>query len=139
MRFEIASLEILVLEATARLRYIRVGERRLRARHVSQARPERQNLVRALIGRTSAAAPVESSDTAIRERLLAELKAQSWAPTVDVSVEGGRVKLAGAIFDDRQRDAIRVAAENIPGVKSVEDQLAWIEPTSGMVIEPRAA
>jgi len=99
----------------------------------------RQNLVRALIGRTSAAAPVESSDTAIRERLLAELKAQSWAPTVDVSVEGGRVKLAGAIFDDRQRDAIRVAAENIPGVKSVEDQLAWIEPTSGMVIEPRAA
>ena len=99
----------------------------------------RQNLVRALIGRTSAAAPVESSDTAIRERLLAELKAQSWAPIVDISVEGGRVKLAGAIFDDRQRDAIRVAAENIPGVKSVEDQLAWIEPTSGMVIEPRAA
>ena len=99
----------------------------------------RQNLVRALIGRTSAAAPVESSDTAIRERLLAELKAQSWAPIVDISVEGGRVKLAGVIFDDRQRDAIRVAAENIPGVKSVEDQLAWIEPTSGMVIEPRAA
>lgn len=99
----------------------------------------RQNLLRALIGRTSAAAPVESSDTAIRERLLAELKAQSWAPIVDISVEGGRVKLAGVIFDDRQRDAIRVAAENIPGVKSVEDQLAWIEPTSGMVIEPRAA
>ena len=49
------------------------------------------------------------------------------------------MKLVGTIFDDRQRDAVRVAAENIPGVNSVEDQLAWIEPTSGMVIGPRAA
>ena len=27
-----------------------------------------------------------------------------------------------------------VAAENIPGVKAVRDQLAWVDPTSGMVI-----
>jgi len=45
------------------------------------------------------------------------------------------VELWGAVIDDRQREALKVAAENIPGVKAVKDHLAWIEPTSGMVIE----
>jgi CBS domain-containing protein len=99
----------------------------------------RQNLLRALITRSSAAGVAEGDDTAIRERLLAELKAQPWAPLIEILVDGGKVKLVGTISDDRQRAAIRVAAENTPGVKSVEDQLAWIEPMSGMVIEPRAA
>ena len=99
----------------------------------------RQNLLHAMVGHRSAAEAVATDDNTIRERLLAELKAQPWAPLIDIFVEGGKVTLSGTIFDDRQRDAVRVAAENIPGVKSIEDQLAWIEPTSGMVIEPRAA
>jgi CBS domain-containing protein len=99
----------------------------------------RQNLLHALIRQRAAAEPVVTDDTTIRERLLAELKTQPWAPQIDVFVQDGKVRLSGTIFDDRQRDAVRVAAENIPGVKSIEDQLAWIEPTSGMVIEPRAA
>ena len=92
-----------------------------------------------MVGHRSAAEAVATDDNTIRERLLAELKAQPWAPLIDVFVEDGKVTLSGTIFDGRQRDAVRVAAENIPGVKSIEDQLAWIEPTSGMVIEPRAA
>jgi hypothetical protein len=47
------------------------------------------------------------------------------------------VELWGAIFDERQRGALKVAAENIPGVKGVKDHLVWIEPTSGMLIEPQ--
>jgi len=39
------------------------------------------------------------------------------------------------VVDDRQREALKVAAENTPGVKGVKDHLVWIEPTSGMVIE----
>ena len=99
----------------------------------------RQSLLHAMVGHRSSAEAVATDDNAMRERLVAELKAQPWAPLIDVSVEGGKVTLSGAIFDDRQRDAVRVAAENIPGVKSIEDRLAWVEPTSGMVIEPRAA
>jgi hypothetical protein len=49
------------------------------------------------------------------------------------------VTLTGAIFDDRQRDAIRVLVENTAGVKGIDDQLVWIDPTSGMVIGPQAA
>ena len=99
----------------------------------------RQNLLRALVGQSSAGSTAASEDGTIRERLLAELRAQAWAPTVEVYVKDGRVQLNGTIVDDRQRDAIRVLAENIPGVKSIEDRLVWIEPMSGMVIEPRAA
>ena len=46
-------------------------------------------------------------------------------------------ELWGAIVDERQREALKVAAENIPGVKEVKDHLAFVEPTSGIIIEPR--
>ena len=32
---------------------------------------------------------------------------------------------------------LRVVAENVAGVKTVEDHLVWIEPVSGIVIDPR--
>lgn len=48
--------------------------------------------------------------------------------TVEVSQDGGVVRLTGAIMDDRERNAIRVAIENIAGVESVRDDLVWISP-----------
>jgi osmotically-inducible protein OsmY len=75
----------------------------------------------------------------IREKLLAEFQKEVWAPAAmtNVVVRDGIVELWGVIVDERQREAMKVAAENIPGVKSVNDHLVWVEPTSGMVIEPR--
>jgi osmotically-inducible protein OsmY len=49
-------------------------------------------------------------------------------------VRNGVVHLSGRLVDERQRGAIRVAAENIPGVKAVEDHLVWIDPVSGIAI-----
>jgi len=97
----------------------------------------RQNLMRALASLALAAHPVAADDATIRERLLAELKRQSWAPVglIDVVVKDGVVKLSGALTDERERQAIRVAAENIPGVKKVEDHLIWIEPNTGVIVE----
>src|SRR5262245_44158395 len=97
----------------------------------------RANLMRALASLALAEHPVAADDAAIRERLLAELRRQSWAPVglIDVVVKDGVVKLHGALTDERERQAIRVAAENIPGVKKVEDHLVWIEPNSGIIIE----
>lgn len=97
----------------------------------------RANLMRALASLALAQHPVAGDDATIRERLLAELKKQSWAPVglIDVVVKDGVVKLRGALTDERERQAIRVAAENIPGVKKVEDHLIWIEPNTGVIIE----
>ena len=55
---------------------------------------------------------------------------------VNVVVHDGVVELWGVIIDERQRQALKVAAENIPGVKAVKDHLVWVEPTSGVTIEP---
>jgi CBS domain-containing protein len=97
----------------------------------------RQNLMRALASLALAEHPVAADDATIRERLLAELKRQSWAPVglIDVVVKDGVVKLSGALTDERERQAIRIAAENIAGVKKVEDHLVWIEPNTGVIVE----
>jgi CBS domain-containing protein len=98
----------------------------------------RANLIQAIASavpepRTGAS----TDDAAIRFRLLAELEKQAWAPAAFINpiVKDGVVELWGTITDERERQAIRVATENIPGVKAVRDQLVWVEPTSGMVIE----
>jgi len=51
---------------------------------------------------------------------------------IDVIVRNGVVELWGTILDARQRDAARVAAETIPGVKAVKSHIVWIKPMSGM-------
>jgi len=97
----------------------------------------RSNLVHAMVSLARNAEPTASDDVTIRERLQAEIKEQQWAPaaTVNVVVKDGVVELWGVIIDERQRQALKIAAENIPGVKAVHDHLAWVEPTSGMTIE----
>ena len=56
---------------------------------------------------------------------------------INIVVRDGIVELWGTIFDEWQREALNVAAENIPGVKAVKDHMVWVEPVSGMFIEPR--
>ncbi|MFT6672386.1 MAG: hypothetical protein ACJAVZ_003870, partial [Afipia broomeae] len=41
------------------------------------------------------------------------------------------------ITDERTRQAIIVAAENVAGVKQVHDHLCWVDPLSGAYFEPK--
>jgi len=99
----------------------------------------RSNIMHAMVSLARKAPPAAKDDAAIRERLLEEVKKQDWAPvtTINVVVHDGVVELWGVIIDERQREALKVAAENIPGVKAVKDHLAWVEPMSGIAIEPK--
>jgi CBS domain-containing protein len=92
-------------------------------------------LATSLIETTGDAAP---SDSAIRAGVLAEFARQSWATGggISVAVTGGIVDLGGVIFCEEERTGMRVAAQNIAGVKSVRDHLIWVEPNSGMTIGP---
>jgi CBS domain-containing protein len=102
----------------------------------------RANLLHALASLGAAAPPPAKTDVAIRERLLAELDKQTWAPVglIDVVVNNGVVGLWGMITEGTQGEALKVCAENIPGVKSVVSHLTWIDPISGVVIsEPEKA
>jgi len=98
----------------------------------------RANLVHALASVARDIRPTSAGDQAIRDRILAELASQSWAPValVDVLVRDGVVELWGMITDERERKAIVVAAENAPGVKTVNDHLAWVDAMSGTVLYP---
>ncbi len=98
----------------------------------------RSNLMHAMVSLARVAQPAATDDAAIREHLLAEMQKEQWAPaaSVNVVVHDGVVELWGVIIDERQREAMKVAAENTPGVKEVKDHLVWIEPTSGVAIEP---
>ncbi len=84
----------------------------------------RANLIQAV-----ASAPkgleVPLSDLAIRDKLLAHLKAQPWSHTdsLNITVNDGVVNLWGATNSETERKAIRVAAEAMPGVRSVNDHL----------------
>jgi len=96
----------------------------------------RANLLHALAMAGREAAPALKDDQAIRARILADLAKQPWAPRdlIDVTVRNGGVELWGVVTADHQREGARVVAENVPGVKSVKSHIAWIEPTSGMVM-----
>ena len=78
----------------------------------------RANLLHALAGIADEIVPSSAGDTAIREKIFAELKRQTWAPVavIDVTVRKGVVVLSGALIDERQRQALRILAENVPGV-----------------------
>jgi CBS domain-containing protein len=97
----------------------------------------RADLLRAL-ARVAAKLPApNANDTAIRQAVFAELDKQSWVPhaTINVAVANGVAELHGTILDERERRALRVAVENVPGVTEVRDELVWIEPVSGMYLE----
>jgi CBS domain-containing protein len=97
----------------------------------------RANLLRALASVVVEAKPVAAADdTSIRTKIYAELQKQPWAPVnmLDIVVRDGIAHLWGVVLDERQREAIRVVAENTAGVKGIEDHLVWVEPMSGMAV-----
>jgi CBS domain-containing protein len=95
----------------------------------------RANIMHALVSLAAKAKSPAGDDAAIREQILAECGKQSWAPMMNVVVRDGVVELCGTITDERERQALIVVAENVPGVTTVHDHLVWIEPNSGFVVQ----
>lgn len=98
----------------------------------------RANLIQAIAARGHAIPPLTDSDQAIRIGILNEIAKQPWAPAplINVTVKDGVVEIFGVVTDGRQEEALKVLIENTRGVKSVKNELTWIEPMSGTVILP---
>jgi CBS domain-containing protein len=90
----------------------------------------RSDLLRILAKTMLAGETPAVDDVTLRERVIKELSHQRWADDnrVAVTVAAGVVHLKGVVFDTRHRDAIRVAAENVPGVVAVQDEIEYLEP-----------
>jgi len=83
----------------------------------------RADLVRVLADRAKAAKGVRTqSDQAIRRRLVTELSSQPWwRDATNVTVAHGVVHYWGVYENEQDRIAARIAAENVPGVKRIDD------------------
>ena len=70
------------------------------------------------------------SDSEIEKKIRAEIDAQPWSVTcaLTLTVENGRVTLTGMVPSGGHGEAIRVAAENVPGVQAVEQKLEVVPP-----------
>jgi CBS domain-containing protein len=96
----------------------------------------RADVMAALVGLLSEKPAGAATDAEIRDQILAEIDRQPWGPRegLDVIVTNGVAVLKGMIPDEREREALRVVAENVPGVKAVHDRLVWVDSVSGIVI-----
>jgi len=65
----------------------------------------------------------EDRDRTIRDQLLTKLRSQKWADASEgrVVVSDGVVHFWGIVGSEAERKALRVAAENTPGVLGIED------------------
>ncbi|MDH3703009.1 MAG: CBS domain-containing protein [Alphaproteobacteria bacterium] len=93
----------------------------------------RANLLQGLARKGPAErAPVSVDDRTIRESLMRTLSTEAGlrAGRINVLVEDGAVQLWGLVESRIQKKAAQLAAENTPGVKSVENNLgqvpAWV-------------
>jgi len=100
----------------------------------------RADLLRSLLHALEAQHSETRRDDEILEQIQAELAKAAWVPRdgLSIAVKDGIVDLNGVILDEKEREALRVVAENTPGVRAVEDHLVWVEPVSGTIIEPSA-
>ena len=97
----------------------------------------RASLLPVLAHLAETAPATTAADTEIRTRVLDAIDKEPWAMRsgIDAVVQGGVVDLRGVILDERERAALRVIAENTPGVSKVIDHLVFVEAYTGTVIE----
>jgi CBS-domain-containing membrane protein len=70
-----------------------------------------------------------ADDDHIRSTIIAAIRGAHWSPCrFNVIVRNGIVHLSGIITNERCRQAAIVAAENVPGVRQVQDELCSYPP-----------
>ena len=86
----------------------------------------RADLLRALVaGRLEPIPERAADDRGLHDAILRRAEAESWSDVVmlNVVVHEGDVELWGIVATEAQRDAMRILAEGVPGVRAVQDHL----------------
>ena len=90
----------------------------------------RANLLQGLLAREPASSEDPADNEKVRSLVTSELARHGWATnqTACVVAESGVVHLWGFVNSDAVRDAYRIAAENVRGVKRVENHMKVLPP-----------
>jgi CBS domain-containing protein len=88
----------------------------------------RSNLLGAVASLARDIPDATADDEHIRQRIIAEIEKNDWCPIgLSVTVRNGIAHLSGVITDERSRQAVIVAVENVQGVVKVHDHLRWMD------------
>jgi CBS domain-containing protein len=90
----------------------------------------RANLIQGLAAHREAAPAPARDDRSIREQITRTFDREGWVThgPLNVIVRNGVVELWGFVESREERDALRVAAQSVPGVVAVEDHLGTVQP-----------
>lgn len=89
----------------------------------------RSDLVRAVATLARDIPDPSADDDHIQSAIVAAVREARWSPCrFNVIVRNGIVHLSGIVTDERSRQAAVVAAENVPGVRQVHDELCSYPP-----------
>lgn len=89
----------------------------------------RANIIQALVARRQGDLPrPTTTDQEIHAKLLTEIGHRAWfqGATVNMTVRDGVVRYWGSVASEDAREALRAAAESVPGVDGVETHLAVV-------------
>jgi CBS domain-containing protein len=90
----------------------------------------RANLIQGLAAAREAPPAPATDDRGIRDQITRTLDHETWVThsPLNVIVTNGVVQLWGFVESVEERNAIRVAVSNVPGVVAVEDHLGTVQP-----------
>jgi CBS domain-containing protein len=85
----------------------------------------RANLIQALAGLREEDRQSVTSDSMIRKKVMARFKSELWSKhaLLNATVQDGAVTLWGVVDSEAEKEAARVAAEQVVGVREIENNL----------------
>jgi len=85
----------------------------------------RADLIQALASFRKESEQSTITDSMIRKRIMAHFKSEQWSKhsLLNATVQGGTVKLWGIVDSEAEKEAARLAAEQVAGVQAIENNL----------------
>jgi CBS-domain-containing membrane protein len=85
----------------------------------------RANLIQALAGLREEDPQSATSDSMIRKKVMAQFKSEQWSKhaLLNAMVQDGIVKLWGVVDSEAEKEAARVAVEQVAGVRAIENNV----------------
>ena len=93
----------------------------------------RANIIQALAGLRGEPERTTTSDSIIRKKVMKQIKSGKWSKgsLLNLTVHDGKVRLWGVVDSEVEKQAVRVAAELVEGVKMVENNVTVLPVVAG--------
>jgi osmotically-inducible protein OsmY len=91
------------------------------------------NIIQALAGLREGPERKTTSDSMIRKNVMKQIKSGKWSKgsLLNVTVQDGKVQLWGVVDSEAEKQAARVAAELVGGIKAIENNVIVLPVAAG--------